>query len=380
MLDDIISAARNQGAPADRIIAEWFRTHRFAGSKDRRAIRDLVYDAIRCCGPVPASGRAAALRLAEGDPAIRNLFDGSNYGPSPVGEREQPAAGGVAPDWIMGMLDQSDIHGEEAQALLDRAPLDIRVNSLKAQRDSADLPIAGTPLPSLQGLRLPQGTKVEQWPAYRDGLVEVQDLGSQLACEASAAQPGETVVDLCAGAGGKTLALAAMMQNSGTLLAADTDRGRLGRLAPRAERAGALVSDTLLLNPGKEMEALADVAGQADMVFVDAPCSGTGTWRRKPEARWRITPDQLQRYADLQNHVLEIGARLVKPGGRLIYVTCSVLDEEGASQIDRFLKHNPDWSAQPVVCPLGQPRGAGVRLTPHHDGTDGFFIACIGKR
>src|SRR5690606_662349 len=202
--------------------------------KDRRAVRELVYRAIRTCGSVPQTGRAAMLALAENDPALLPLFDGSTYGPATIAEGELVAERGVAPAWLAARLAASDIDGAEAAALLDRAPLDIRVNALKGDRAVLPLPEPGEPLPSAQGLRLPFGTPVEQWAEYRDGLVEVQDGGSQLACEAVGASAGEAVIDLCAGAGGKTLALAAAMRNEGTLVAADTDRTRLARLAPRA--------------------------------------------------------------------------------------------------------------------------------------------------
>ena len=379
LLDQILAAAGARGAPADRILADWFKAHRYAGSKDRRAVRELVYRAIRACGPVPASGRAAMLRLAEDDPLIAPLFDGSGYGPAPIEPGEPVAEGGVAPAWLDARLAASGIDGAEAAALLDRAPLDIRVNALKADRDGLAPPVAGEPLPMPQGLRLPFGTQVEQWAEYLDGLIEIQDGGSQLACEAVAARPGETVIDLCAGAGGKTLALAAAMGGQGTLVAADTDRGRLSRLAPRAERAGALVAETLLLNPGREAESLSAWHGKTDAVLVDAPCSGSGTWRRNPEARWRLDEAGLARLVALQRHVLELAAPLVRPGGRLVYVTCSLLDEEGAGQVDRFLAAHPGWRAAAPELPLGRARGAGLRLTPFHDGTDGFFIARLDK-
>jgi len=379
LLDKVIEAARTKGAPADRILAEWFRANRFAGSKDRRAIRELVYGAIRACGPVPRSGRAAMLRLAEADPALAALFDGSQYGPTPIGPGEEPAEGGIGPDWLEAALAASDIAGPETVALLERAPLDIRVNTLKADRATISLPAEARAIEAPNGLRLPSGTSVEQWPAYQDGLVEVQDGGSQLACEAVGARPGETVIDLCAGAGGKTLALAAAMGNAGTLIAADTDRGRLSRLGPRAERAGALVAETVLLDPGRELDALTSWRGKADAVLVDAPCSGSGTWRRNPEARWRLTPGDLERFARDQAQLLEIAKELVRPGGRLVYVICSLLDAEGAAQADAFLAANPGWRADPPALPLGVARGQGVRLTPFRDGTDGFFIARMQK-
>ena len=379
LLDAIIAAALSQGAPADRILSDWFRASRFAGSKDRREIRDLVYRAVRACGPVPQSGRAAMLRLAEEDPALLLRFDGSRYGPLPVQEGELVAEGGVAPLWLAERLALSGIDGVEAEALLGRAPLDIRVNTLKADRASIALPLEGEPLPSPQGLRFPPGTPVEGWEAYQQGLFEVQDAGSQFACEAVVARPGETVVDLCAGAGGKTLALAAAMGGQGALVAADTNRARLSRLAPRAERAGAAITSTVLLNPGRENEALAPWAGVADAVLVDAPCSGTGTWRRNPEARWRLDAAGLDRLAALQRHVLDVAAPLVRPGGRLVYVTCSLLDEEGEGQVSAFLARHPGWRAEPPILPLGRSRASGWRLTPRHDGTDGFFIARLLK-
>lgn len=379
LLDAVIASARNKGAPADRILAEWFRANRFAGSKDRRAIRDLVFAAIRACGPVPASGRAAMLRLADVDPAIVPLFDGSNYGPAGVADGETIAKGGIAPDWLVERLAGSGIADEEAEALLGRAPLDLRVNTLKADRMTLRLPVEATPTSAPHGLRIGAGTQVEQWPEWRDGKLEVQDTGSQLACLAVAAQPGEAIIDLCAGGGGKTLALAAAMDNLGRLIASDTDRNRLSALPPRAERAGATMIQTRLLDPGREMEALGDLAGQADAVLVDAPCSGTGTWRRNPEARWRLDERELERLAAIQSRLLDIGAGLLKPGGRLVYVTCSLLDEEGAGQFDAFLARNAEFSAQQLSLPAGAPRGRGMRLTPLSDGTDGFFIARAGR-
>ncbi|MCR2833641.1 RsmB/NOP family class I SAM-dependent RNA methyltransferase [Parerythrobacter lacustris] len=375
ILDQVIEAARSNGAPADRILADWFRAHRFAGSKDKRAVRELVYGAIRDCGPLPASGRAAMLHFTAGDETLRALFDGSNYGPAAVGSTERPAVGGIAPNWLVKSLAASGIAGDEAKALLGRAPLDLRVNTLKADRETIELPEAGEALAAPQALRFPSGTQADQWAAYRDGLAEVQDHGSQWACAAVNAQPGETVIDLCAGAGGKTLALAAAMDNRGTLVAADTDKRRLGNLPPRAERAGAGMIETLLLDPVKELDALATFHGKADAVLVDAPCSGTGTWRRNPEARWRLDPKQIERYAETQARLLDVAAQLVRSGGRLVYVTCSLLDVEGKDRITAFLAANSQWSASPLNFPLGRPHGDGTRLTPFHDGTDGFFIA-----
>jgi len=313
------------------------------------------------------------LRVSQDDPALAALFDGSRHAPAPVEPGEVVAQGGIAPSWLVEKLAASGVEGEEAQALLERAPLDIRVNALRAS--AAPLPDGGEKTVAAHGWRYPPDTRIEQSQAYASGAIEVQDTGSQLTCEAVAAKPGEVVIDLCAGAGGKTLALAAAMDGKGKLIACDTDRTRLSRLAPRAERAGAGMIETVLLDPGREATALAQFVGGADAVLVDAPCSGTGTWRRNPEARWRLTEKALARYAETQARLLDLGATLVKPGGRLVFVTCSLLDGEGAGQAEAFLARHPGWEARPPVLPAGTRRGQGIRLSPYHDGTDGFFVA-----
>ncbi|WP_068076338.1 RsmB/NOP family class I SAM-dependent RNA methyltransferase [Novosphingobium lentum] len=380
IVDAVAQAARTNGAPADRVAGEWFRTRRFVGSKDRRAIRDLAWSAIRACGDIPATGRAAMLRLATTDDTLAALFDGTNYGPAAIGEDEDVASGGVAPGWLIERLAGSGLSTEEQVALLDRAPLDLRANRLKISREelAAALPVPAEFTSAPDGLRLAAGTAAESWPAFAEGLFEVQDTGSQLAGAALDVQPGEAVIDLCAGAGGKTLALAAAMDNRGILLACDTDRTRLQRLPARAERAGAMV-ETRLIDPNRELAALADWHDRADAVLIDAPCSGTGTWRRHPDARWRLSPAAIDRYAATQARLLEIGAQLVRPGGRLGYITCSLLDAEGTDRIAAFLSAHPGWRSDPISCPLGRAHGTGWRLTPLHDGTDGFFFATLRR-
>jgi 16S rRNA (cytosine967-C5)-methyltransferase len=376
VLDAVIAAARGGGASADRIIADWFRPRRFAGSGDRRAVRELAYGAIRACGEIPANGRAAMLRLAASDAALAALFDGSRHAPASIAPDEPVATGGIAPAWLVERLAASGIEGAEAQALLQRAPLDLRINTLKP---APTLPLEGERTQAPDALRFPSGTPVEQWEAYMAGQIEVQDSGSQLVCLALAAHPGETVIDLCAGAGGKTLALAAAMGNRGRLIACDTDRARLSRLAPRAGRAGAAIIEERLLNPGKEAAALADLAGKADAVLVDAPCSGSGTWRRNPEARWRLSAAEIKRYAAIQARLLDLAAGLVRPGGRMVFVTCSLLDDEGADQVSDLLVRHPEWRAATAALGAGRQRGEGLLLTPHHDGTDGFFVASLHR-
>ena len=373
LLDQIIDAARDSGAAADTLIARYFATRRYAGSKDRRAVRELVYAAIRAVGERPASGRSAMLAVAATDPELAATFDGVGHGPAPIGKKEAAAPTGIAPRWIIDRLYGSDLDEAECTALIGRAPLDVRINRVIDEpiEIEGSEPIAGLP----DGLRLPTGTNVENLPAYNHGAIEVQDAGSQIVTLAAKAQRGQRIVDLCAGAGGKTLALAAVMEGQGVVLATDTDRNRLSRLAPRAERARAGIIESRLINPGRELEMLDDWTGSADCVLIDAPCSGTGTWRRNPEARWRLTPDRIERLVETQRKVLEVGAALVKPGGALVYIVCSLLDEEGAGQVAAFLAANPGWRAQSLDLPAGRTHGPGIRLTPAHDATDGFFVA-----
>ena len=379
LLDAIIASAAAGGAAADTLIARYFATRRYAGSKDRRAVRELVYAAIRQAGPVPASGRAAMLALADRDPALAANFDGSPHGPAPIDAVEPRAAGGVAPAWLVEALGQSGLTETQQAALIDRAPLDVRINSLATTRQAVLAEwcdATPTPLAPL-GLRLPNGTPIEQSDLYRAGLIEVQDEGSQLVGAALALQPGEWLVYLCAGAGGKTLQIAAAMDNRGALLACDIDRARLQRLAPRAERAGVTIVESRLLNPGREREMLSDWIAKADGVLIDAPCSGTGTWRRNPEARWRLTPERLDRLRGMQAQVMSVGADLVKPGGRMVYVVCSLLDAEGSDQVAAFLESHPGWSVEAPAQVIGMPHGTGYRLDPATHGTDGFFVACL---
>ena len=223
------------------------------------------------------------------------------------------------------------------------------------------------------GLRFGENFAVEASEEWRGGLVEVQDAGSQMIVAACRAAPGMTVVDLCAGGGGKTLALASAMAGEGRLVAADTDKRRLSQLPQRAERAGASV-EIQLLDGGHEAENLGHLAGQADVVLVDAPCSGSGTLRRNPEARWRLQPGRLDTLVQLQRHVLDLAVPLVKPGGAIVYAVCSLISREGAGQVDAFLARHPGWTTQSPFG-TGRPDGLGRRLTPAHDGTDGFFVA-----
>jgi 16S rRNA (cytosine967-C5)-methyltransferase len=375
LLDEISAAAREGGAAADTLIARWFKTRRFAGSGDRRAVRELVYRAIRRSGERPASGRAAMLGLAQDDAGILTLFDGSAHGPAAIEADEKPAPWGPAPQWLRGRFDPL-IDQAEVEALLARAPLDLRVNRLKGTREDALAGIpeaAPSPLSPL-GLRLPEGFRAEDSEAWRSGLVEIQDEGSQLLALACDAQPDSTVIDLCAGAGGKTLALAAEMGNRGRLVACDTDKRRLSQMPPRLERAGVRIVEPLLLDPKREMHALADLRARADVVLVDAPCSGTGTWRRNPETRWRLDQQRLSQLVNLQAHILDVAVELVRPGGFLVYAVCSLLAEEGRKQAEALAERS-SLVPVPLAMTAGRAAGPGRILSPGHDGTDGFFVA-----
>ena len=377
ILEEVITSARDDGPPADAVVTRYFKHRRYAGSKDRRAVRELTFRAIRRSAERPESGRAAILGLAQDEPALRELF-GEPRGPEPLKADEDLAPAALMPEWISPEL--SPLVGEdEWPALLDRAPLDLRTNIARASRDVLLEQFEGstrTPL-SPWGIRLPPDSRVDDRPAFGAGLVEIQDEGSQLIALACEPMGGHRILDLCAGAGGKSLALAAATPNA-TILATDSNRARLSNLAPRAERAGAKI-ETRLLNPPKELDELADWRDTADIVLVDAPCSGSGTWRRNPEGRWRLTPERLDRLVGLQHRLLDIGANVVKPGGHLVYAVCSLLSREGAGQIDRFLAGRSSWISEETRIAGGRSDGAGRLLTPGHDGTDGFFVARLKR-
>jgi 16S rRNA (cytosine967-C5)-methyltransferase len=377
ILDAVIDAARGGGAAADTILARYFAARRYAGAKDRRAVRELVYRAVRAAAEPPPSGRAAMLALAAADPGLLESFDGSAHGPAPLAAGERSARKGavIVPKWLVPRLDPLVARGEWP-ALLGRAPLDLRINRLKGTREQALASIAdaeATPLSPL-GIRLPEGRRVEEEEAWSSGQIEIQDEGSQLLALACGAAPGMVAVDLCAGAGGKTLALAAEMAGRGRLIAADTDRVRLSRMKPRLNRAGIGNVETRLLDPGRESEQLADLAGGADLVLVDAPCSGSGTWRRNPELRWRLTEKRLGSLIALQARLLDLGAGLVRPGGHLVYAVCSLLAGEGREQAQDFQGRSSFVSQDPPIAG-GRVAGPGRLLTPGRDGTDGFFVA-----
>lgn len=390
---EILTEVVGSKAAADRTIAAWGKAHRFAGSKDRAAIGARVYGVLRRlneCSHAMGSDAARALVLGSlkvidglGVEQIEALCaDGTHaLGALSGTEREAlvatpaPGAAWVSlnyPQWLHGELVSAfgDSLAREVEALNARAPLDLRVNTLKARRadvlgELAALGLeAGACQRAATGIRLAAGTdaKVMQLACYVEGRVEVQDESSQLAIALAGARPGETVVDLAAGGGGKALGLAAAMENKGRLLVCDIGAERLERMKPRAERSGATIIE-YAGNP--YADDLRDrLARGADLVFVDAPCSSTGTWRRNPEAKWTLTPERASGYRAAQVELLERALSLCSPEGRVIYAVCSVLACEGKQQIEAICARVAGWRM-----------ARSLFLTPAQAGTDGFFAA-----
>ncbi|RED15640.1 RsmB/NOP family class I SAM-dependent RNA methyltransferase [Parasphingopyxis lamellibrachiae] len=380
LLDEIIEATRGNGAAADTVIKRYFKTRRYAGSKDRRAVRELVYAAIRRYGTAPLDGRAAMVGLAQDQQDLQSLFDGSEHGPATLAANETGAIPGGLPEWLRQEFAEA-IDEQDIESLTGRAPLDIRVNLGRTSREDVLGAIDGAEPGALStsSIRLPRGYPIEQHELWRDGLVDIQDEGSQYIVDRCAAEPGMTIVDLCAGAGGKTLALHDRIGGEGRLIACDIDRRRLSNLAPRAARSGMSGIEARLLNPRQESTMLADIEDAADIVLIDAPCSGTGTWRRNPEARWRLNQSAIARYAESQARLLDIAAPLIKPGGYLVYIVCSLLAREGEGQIADFLKTRSDFSKVKAANEQALASGEGFVLTPARHGTDGFFFARLQR-
>ena len=361
--------------PLDRQLKDWFRAHRFAGAKDRHAITDQAYDIVRHRARLAhRMGQAADARalviaaLLEGGEDPHAFFTGG-YGPAPLSAAEravialQPTA---APPWVVHEYPQW-LEGELARAFGDRlpaemaafqlrAPVDLRVNTLKARRAEVMAALRGDGfscenLPDLDdAIRCAPGVNLTAHPLYQSGVFEIQDWAAQRSVALSGARPGMRVLDLAAGAGGKSLALAAAMQNKGKLLAFDDKPERLAPLAERAKRAGASV---IAIASKRGGPLWGD--GRFDLVFLDAPCSGSGTWRRQPELKWRLTPQRLVELESIQDWLLADAARHTAFGGRLVYATCSILPRENRDRVDAFLALHknfrrtvPDFHASPA--------------------------------
>lgn len=420
---DVIAAIEAQRVPAAQALKEWGTAHRFAGSGDRAAIAGLVWDVLRrrsssahlMGSETPRARLLGMLRLERGmdADAIAALCDGSRFAPEPLSETERKALAsgsldgapahiaGDYPEWLDSQL--AAVFGEarvaEATAMASRAPLDLRVNTLKAKREKALASLkhlGAKPTPwSPVGLRIELGADARNPGIHSEedfvkGAIEVQDEGSQLAALFSAAKPGEQVIDLCAGAGGKTLALAALMQGKGRLIATDRDKRQLAPIHERLSRAG--VHNCEVRAPKGEAEPLSDIKETADLVLIDAPCSGTGTWRRNPDAKWRMRPGALEVRLKDQAEVLDRAAAMVKPGGRIAYITCSVLPAENNDQVRAFVARHPEFAVVPPeetasvlwdkaedFAQAALRSDEGWLLTPRRTGTDGFFVAVLRK-
>ncbi len=424
---DVLTAVVERHRPVRLALKDWGDRSRFAGSKDRAFVSGLVLDALR-------KRRSLAWRMGEETPRavvigalglewgwsgddVAAAAAGEPHGPGALTEAETtalassqaldgapPAVRGDYPDWLDGPLGRvfGDTRAEEGEALARRAPVDLRANRLKgdAQRVLKTLaPFGAEPAGVLlDALRIPapeaaaRAAAVESEPEFAKGWFEVQDLGSQIAAAAAGEVKGRQVLDLCAGGGGKTLALAAAMGSTGQIYAYDRDSKRLSEVVTRGQRAG--VRNLQVRSP-KKPGALDDLAGRMDLVFVDAPCTGSGVWRRHPDAKWRLTQDQLDRRIAEQKQVLAEARRLTRPGGRIVYVTCSLLAEENEDQVEAFLAEAPEFAAVSVLdcvqaSGLVTPDGAEalrqrltpagfLRLSPRSGGTDGFFVAVLQR-
>ena len=402
---ELIGTIDAQRVPAAKALKEWGTAHRYAGSGDRAAISGLIWDVLRrrassawlMDDDTPRARLLGMLKLERGldVETIAALCDGGRFAPEPLNERERaalnqrslaeapPPIAGDYPEWLDGYLAQvfGDERVAEATAMASRAPLDLRVNTLKAKREKmlpslAHLGAQPTPWSPI-GLRIELGADARNPGIHAEedfikGAIEVQDEGSQLAALLSAAKPGEQVIDLCAGAGGKTLVLAAMMQGKGRLIATDHDKRQLAPIYERLSRAG--VHNCDVRTPKGPNDTLSDIHSSADLVLIDAPCTGTGTWRRNPELRWRLTPERVGRFVSTQSCLLDLAAELVRPGGRLVYAVCSLLAEEGRDQAEALTGRSA-LVPEPLPMPTGIVSGPGLLLSPARDGTDGFFVA-----
>jgi 16S rRNA (cytosine967-C5)-methyltransferase len=421
---EVIHTIDAQRIPAAQALKEWGTAHRFAGSGDRAAIAGLVWDVLRrrsssawlMDDDTPRARVLGMLKLERGMDvdAVAALCDGGRFAPVPLSEGERAALtsrslkdapahiAGDYPEWLDAPLAAmfGDDRVAEATAMASRAPLDLRVNTLKGKPEkvlSSLRHLGAKPTPwSPIGLRIELGADARNPGIHAEedflkGAIEVQDEGSQLAALLSAAKAGEQVIDLCAGAGGKTLALAAMMQGKGRLIATDHDKRQLAPIHERLSRAGVHNAD--VRTPKGEADPLADIRATADLVLIDAPCTGTGTWRRNPDAKWRMRPGALEVRLKDQIAVLDRAADMVKPGGRIAYITCSVLPVENGEQVRSFIARHPEFTVVPpeetasVLWDKAEDFAAaalrseeGWLMTPRRTGTDGFFVSVLRKR
>lgn len=414
---DLLGQIEESSTPADVITNQFFRTRRYIGSKDRAEISKYFWDFMRHKARLnwhlqnvqySKSIRSAfivylALVAEKTFAEIAPLFSGDKYCPSkltnadiglleliaktPLNAPEMPDGVRLEiPDWAVShLIDRfEDDLDEEVLAFQKSAPLDLRVNLVKARQEEVlqQLSHEGWKIEKMPyavaGVRLKNRPNVAAHPLFKSGAIEVQDEGSQLIAEVAAPKEGQQVIDFCAGAGGKTLALAAMMNNKGRIVAGDVHPGRLRRAKDRLKRAGIHNVETRVwLETGDKWRKRHK--GKFDIVLVDAPCSGSGTWRRNPDAKWSGSSEMLHELVEKQHDILNKAAKLVAPGGKLVYATCSVFNVENDKQAETFLKENTDFTAQAVALDIADKETGYLKLTPHQHNTDGFFTAVFTK-
>ena len=413
---DLVAAIEADHRPADAIANHFFRTRRFIGAGDRREVSTLVWGVLRArrhlgwwlahFGAEPTPRMLLAVQALFSGMTVHKIgmaFSAGRYGPPPLSEAElillEKFAGHTlehpnmpdavkyeVPDWILPRLKAQFGPALDAEmaALGIPAPLDLRINALKTTREAAMRVLAQEGLLaqptrfSPWGLRLAGRQSITQGKAFQDGLVEIQDEGSQLIALLVDAKPGMRVVDFCAGAGGKTLAIAMTMENKGHIVACDASAPRLDGAIKRLRRAGVHNVEQHLLEAGDKWTKRQ--AQKFDRVLVDAPCTGTGTWRRNPDARTRLTETDLLELLAKQAMILDQAQKLTKPGGRLIYATCSLLNDENEAQVEAFLARYPIFKRVPVGDPAPEVlHGPQMRLLPRTHGTDGFFAAILER-
>jgi 16S rRNA (cytosine967-C5)-methyltransferase len=409
---EVLTEIETRHFPVRMALKRWGESARYAGSKDRAFVSGLALDALRrkrslgwMMGDDSARGVVLGVlshdwkwsidRIAEatgeehGPGALTDIERERLTSPRPLTDAPAPVAGDYA-DWMAPYLARAlgEGHTAEMAALAERAPVDLRINLLKTdvERGAKAVALIGAePAGVLEtAFRIPapgaadRTPSVEAVPAFSKGWFEVQDLGSQIAAAVAGEVKGKQVLDFCAGGGGKTLALAAAMGNTGQIFAHDSDARRLADCIRRGQRAG--VRNLQIRSP-IEATPLKGLEGKIDVVFVDAPCTGSGTWRRHPDAKWRLSPDQLAKRQIEQDSVLEDASTFVKAGGRMVYVTCSLLADENEDRVAGFLERHPEFTVKPIALDGVDhvtPEGF-LRLTPLRAGTDGFFAAVLER-
>jgi len=395
-------------SPADVTLSRYFKDHPRFGGRERGVIAEAVYAVLRNksfftdfagAGNTPSMRKLALLGLAEtaGIDALGGLSEEETHLLTRTKEVDRsllpPQTQANLPGWLFDKL-VAQFGQEEAlqlAAVLNTpAPLDLRVNSIKANRDDviaelAKAPIAAEPMPYAPlGLRVLKKPALQNLPLFKDGAIEVQDEGSQVLAQIVGARRGEMVVDFCAGAGGKTLALGATMRNTGRLYAFDVSEKRLAKLKPRMARSGLSNVHSVLIAHERDAK-IKRLAGKIDRVLVDAPCSGLGTLRRNPDVKWRQRPEAIGEMQEKQAAILDSAARLVKSGGRLVYATCSLLNEENDFIVEQFLSTHPDFELLPMKAVLEEQKiplemDQYLKMLPHKHQTDGFFAAVLQRK